>query len=31
LAIPATLLVFTLGAVGISSTRSLIVHAPTQF
>ena len=31
LAIPATLLVFTLGAVAISSTRSLIVHAPTQF
>jgi len=31
LAIPASLLVFTLGAVAISSTRSLIVHAPTQF
>ncbi|PYU35642.1 MAG: hypothetical protein DMG31_03390 [Acidobacteria bacterium] len=31
LAIPATLLVFTLGALAISSTRSLIVHAPTQF
>lgn len=31
LAIPATLLVFTLGALVISSTRSLIVHAPTQF
>ena len=31
LAIPATLLVFTLGAVAISGTRSLIVHAPTQF
>ena len=31
LAIPATLLVFTLGAVAISSTRSLIVHAPTRF
>jgi len=31
LAIPATLLVSTLGTVAISSTRSLIVHAPTQF
>jgi ABC-type multidrug transport system fused ATPase/permease subunit len=31
LAIPATLLVFTLGALAISSTRSLIVHAPTRF
>jgi ABC-type multidrug transport system fused ATPase/permease subunit len=31
LAIPATLPVFMLGAVAISSTRSLIVHAPTQF
>ena len=31
LAIPATLLVSTLGALAISSTRSLIVHAPTQF
>ena len=31
LAIPATLLVFTLGTLVISSTRSLIVHAPTQF
>jgi len=31
LAIPATLLVFTLGALAISSTRNLIVHAPTQF
>jgi hypothetical protein len=30
-AVPATLLVFTLDAVGIISTRNLVVHAPTQF
>ena len=29
--VPAILLVFTLGAVAIISTRNLIVHAPTQF
>ena len=31
LAIPATLFVLALGALAINSTRSLIVHAPTQF
>jgi len=31
LVVPTTLLVFTIGAVAIVSTRNLIVHAPTQF
>jgi hypothetical protein len=31
LAVPPTLLVFTLGAVAVVSTRNLVVHAPTQF
>jgi uncharacterized membrane protein len=31
LAVPATALVFTLSALGIISTRNLVVHAPTQF
>ena len=31
IAVPATLLVFTLDAVGIIGTRNLVVHAPTQF
>jgi len=30
-AIPTTLLVFTIGAVAVISTRNLVVHAPTQF
>jgi Domain of unknown function (DUF4400) len=30
-AVPATLLVFTLGAVAVMSSRNLVVHAPTQF
>ena len=30
-AVPATLLVFALGALGILSTHCLVVHAPTQF
>ena len=30
-AIPTTLLVFTIGAVAVTSTRNLVVHAPTQF
>lgn len=30
-AVPATLLVFALGALRIISTRNLVVHAPTQF
>lgn len=31
MAVPATLLVFVLGAVASMSTRNLVVHAPTQF
>ncbi len=31
LVVPTTLLVFTIGAVAIVSTRNLVVHAPTQF
>lgn len=31
IAVPATLLVFMLGAVAVVSARNLIVHAPTQF
>ena len=31
IAVPATLLFFTLDAVGIMSTSNLVVHAPTQF
>jgi hypothetical protein len=31
IAVPATLLFFTLDAVGIISTSNLVVHAPTQF
>jgi hypothetical protein len=31
IAVPATLLFFTLDAVGIIGTRNLVVHAPTQF
>ena len=31
LVVPTTLVVFTIGAVAIVSTRNLIVHAPTQF
>jgi hypothetical protein len=30
-AVSATVVVFTLGALGITSTRNLVVHAPTQF
>ena len=30
-AIPATLLVLTLGTVAVTSARNLVVHAPTQF
>ena len=30
-AIPTTLLVFTIDAVAVISTRNLVVHAPTQF
>jgi hypothetical protein len=30
-AVPPTLLVFTLGVVVVISTRNLVVHAPTQF
>lgn len=30
-AVPAALLVFTLGALAVISTRNLVVHAPTQF
>jgi len=31
IAIPTTLLVFTISAVAVTSTRNLVVHAPTQF
>ena len=31
LVVPTTVLVFTIGAVAIVSTRNLVVHAPTQF
>ena len=30
-AVPATLLVLTLGTVAVTSARNLVVHAPTQF